>query len=134
MLADASGYGDDSARACVDLLNRLRAEQGQPLLEPPSDSEQSKTRLLAYVNHGRWVVDCPCGSAQLASRSDRRFWCVECHNAWASGKWVGVDWPQDEADVEALLLERPEEKTRNWQPTEDTMALVAENVAYGLEA
>jgi len=135
MLTDASGYdGKDSARACVDLLNRLRAESGQPPIVAPDDRAHGKERLVAYVNHSRWVVDCPCGSAQLASRNDRRFWCTDCHNAWAQGKWASVDWPKDAEDIEALLLQRPEAKTRNWHPTEDLMALVAQNVTHGLGA
>lgn len=134
-LTDASGYGADSAAACHALLNRHRAKHDEPLLpDLPSGKHASAETLLAYVNHGRWVVDCPCGSAQLASRSDRRFFCTDCRNTFAHGKWVGVVWPADEADIEGLLLQRPDVKTRNWYPTEDAMTLVAENVAHGLGA
>lgn len=135
VLVDARGYGRDHPLACLDLLNKAREREGAPPLPPaPADKHKSTEQLLAYVNHGRWVVDCPCGSAQLACRSDRRFWCVDCQNAWALGKWVGVTWPKDEADIEGLLAQRPFPKNRNWHPTEDAMTLVAENVAAGLGA
>lgn len=135
VLVDASDYGLGGARACLELLNRQRDKLDEPRMpDPPADSRRGTETLLAYVNHGRWVVDCPCGSAQLASRSDRRFFCVDCRNAWALGKWVGVAWPAQAGDIEGLLLQRPFPKNRNWNPGEDLMTLVAENVAAGLGA
>lgn len=134
-LVDASEYGSDSPRACLDLLNAQRAKHGEPQLPPPpAGSQRFADKLLAYVNHGRWVVDCLCGSAQLASRTDRRFWCVDCRNGWALGKWVEVVWPANADDIEGLLLQRPFSKNQNWTTGEDVMTLVAENVAAGLGA
>lgn len=103
--------------------------QQRPLIAPPkSVAAQS---LEVYANHGRWVVDCPCGSAQLASKDDRRFFCVECRNAWCQGKWAPVVWPANLDDIEGLLDMRLS-KNANWKPGEDVMTLVAENVAAGL--
>src|SRR5439155_17375452 len=56
------------------------------------DAHSSKT-LDAEVNKGRWIVRCPCNGAQLASKTDRRFFCVDCLNLWCSGKWARVRWP-----------------------------------------
>lgn len=132
-LVDASGYGEDTARACLDLLNRLRAEQGvEPLPEPPAAKVLSTETLVAYVNHGRWIVRCPCGSAQLACRSDRRFWCVDCRNDWAQGKWVAVTWPTYEAGIETLLGRRSDKTNRNWVPAEDLAAIEADNALHGV--
>jgi hypothetical protein len=134
MLGDATTYGGTSARAVIDRINIRRALEGMPLLEPPDDSEQTTDLLLAYVNHGRWVIDCPCGSAQLASREDPRFWCVECRNSWALGKWVGVEWPNQAEDIEGLLLMRPSPKTQIWNPDESVLSLAMENADQGVGA
>lgn len=90
----------------------------------------------AYVNHGRWCVDCPhgCGSAQYASRTDRRFFCVDCSNR-GDGRWVPVVWPSDLeiSTIEAVLSARPDPRSQNWRPGELIQDLIAENKAAGLE-
>ena len=87
---------------------------------------------LAYVNHGRWCVDCPfpgCHSSQYASRTDHRFFCVHCGRGW-----VSVTWPDDltTAAIEAALGIRPESTIRNWKPGETVADLDAENKANGV--
>jgi hypothetical protein len=106
---------------------------------PPSNSA---TSVVAVVNHGRWLVRCPnCAGAQLASRADQRFFCVEplCPALLPSDppsrRWLLVTWPStdDIATVEALLDRRPDEQTRNFEPPSETIAdLQAENAAMGL--
>ena len=137
MLTDAErGYGKGgNARACVTLVNIDRVREGIAPLNPPADRVVSDEALPVYVNHGRWVVDCPnCNSAQLASRSDRRFWCVDCRNVWVQGKWVMVTWPSaaDEAAIESVLDRRPHARNANWRPGESVADLIAENTAHGL--
>lgn len=93
--------------------------------------------LIVRVDHGRWVVDCPdCASAQLAARTDPRFFCVECLNVGVGGLWRQVQWPPDsEVDaVEGLLAERPDRRTRSWlgRGREPLEHLRAENHAHGL--
>lgn len=106
---------------------------GQP--RGPWPTGATDRTAAAYVNHGRWCVDCPfgCGSAQYASRADRRFFCIECGNDSTSG-WVTVIWPAplDIAAIEAALGVRPQVATRNWQPGETVADLLAENQARGL--
>jgi hypothetical protein len=81
----------------------------------------------AYVNDSRWVVQCPgCNGAQLASRNDHRFFCVDCLNADNGGHWLRVVWPKDHAEIEAALLQRPNPKTRHWRPGETVADLVRE--------
>ena len=99
----------------------------------PADSEVHLERaLLAYVNEGRWVVDCPCSSAQLACRTDPRFFCYECGNSWADGKWATVIWPAEQDEIERLLLQRPDPRTRNWEPQESSFDLAVENYDHGV--
>lgn len=110
----------------------LGLRQARVIASPPEDSDRSEKTLPAFVNDGRWVFVCPCGSAQLASRTDRRFWCWECR---AAG-WTDVAWPDDDddlAEAERILSARPDASSRNWKPWEQTVEdLAAENAAHGL--
>ncbi|GAA4358390.1 hypothetical protein [Angustibacter luteus] len=65
------------------------------------------------VNHGRWLVDCPCGGAQLASRTDQRFLCCDCGNALVDGLFRPVVWPPDADAIETALAEL-ELDAQNW--------------------
>lgn len=93
--------------------------------------------VAVEVNHGRWIIHCPfsvygdkCRGAQLASRHDHRFFCVECLQPGIGLKWLSVVWPEEVAAIERALLMRPNMKNRNWLPTEVPMALRAENAAF----
>ncbi len=91
--------------------------------------------LTPVVNDGRWIVQCPhCGGAQLASPNWARFLCVDCANVAFGGRWLGVEWPDEQLVTagEAALVARPDILTRNWDPTSETIgALLAENVIHG---
>lgn len=86
--------------------------------------------IQAYLNWGRWVVDCPdCRNAQLACRTDPRFMCNECGNV-ASGKlWRPVEWPPNVQAIETLLQNRPVEN-QNWTPSESRVGLAIENLTH----
>ncbi|MDQ3431391.1 MAG: hypothetical protein M3467_04065 [Actinomycetota bacterium] len=66
--------------------------------------------LHARINHSRWVADCPCGSAQVVSPADPRFFCVEC-----GAGWFRIQFPADVDRVEAELADQLPH-LRNWQP------------------
>lgn len=96
----------------------------------PQPECASDPPLLAYVNDGRWVVRCECGSAQLASRNDHRYFCLRCWNASVERRWRRVEWPSEPAAIEAVLLARPPAH-RHWQPHETLAELERENLAHG---
>jgi hypothetical protein len=75
----------------------------------------------AYVNHGRWVADCPtgCGSALQLDPGQETFACVECHTI------SSVDWPKDPDGIWDALSERPLKHNRNWFPKDHELALRA---------
>ena len=85
-------------------------------------------RRQAVVNHGRWVVRCPCGSASLAPEPPAPVQCADC------GEWAEVEWPAPEfrAELETLLLARPgfrqkNAESRNWEPYETLEVVRAGN-------
>ena len=86
--------------------------------------------LRAFVNDDRWLAKCECGSAQVLSRDDRRFYCITCQVGW-----VRVIWPDDATvtAIEHVLGLRPRPYTRSWHPDQSVQELLEENRAHGLD-
>lgn len=122
-----SKYGLPPEREAEAVL--LNPANWPPGVTPFQPKGLSKGALPVKANHGRWIVECPCGSAQHASRTDKRFWCVECGNASFGGKWVSVEWPGDVALIEKELEKRLFHRNRNWAPGEKVADLRAEYAA-----
>ena len=83
--------------------------------------------MNAYVNHGRWVVDCPepyCGGAGLA---ETVLVCENCKRV------TQVVWPTNRTDIDRALVPRPVPQTRNWTPGETVEDLLKENEAHGVD-
>ncbi len=88
--------------------------------------------VYAYVNHGRWVVDCPwCSGAEFAFE-EGAFFCESCRNAGAGGKPIRALFPATRQAIERALDGRPVQN-RNWRPGESLQQLRAENIEHGLE-
>lgn len=103
---------------------------------------------MAYVNHGRWIADCPREWCNNAERVDHerlaamggQFRCTECLFE------APVAFPPHRDEIDAILALRPVPATRNWFPADHSLAtrsgtphgqsavdLVEENNAYGVE-
>lgn len=79
------------------------------------------TTAQAYVNHGRWVGDCPrpyCGNAEKLAPRQATFHCSNCRLL------VDLVWPPDPDGVWSVLELRPVPQTRNWAPAGHRQALV----------
>lgn len=88
--------------------------------------------VLAYVNHGRWVADCPeCAGGILASPDADPLSPVLCRDCGAE---VEIEYPDARAIAEAehvLAQRRPE--NRNWLPDRESVDdLKAENALRGV--
>jgi len=86
------------------------------------------TVVKAYVNHGRWVVDCPREFCPTAHQVDTPG-LFACENCGATGE---VEFPSYRRDVERVLGMRPVPQTRNWVPGETVDELLVENVTFGV--
>ena len=84
--------------------------------------------VKARVNHGRWVVDCECNSAELAFE-EGLFMCQSCYNAGHKHQYRRSVFPNNRMDIEKALLQRPQ-CNRNWWHGESVATLKAENVAH----
>lgn len=109
-----------------EALNRRAAESVAYFGIPPSDlvGGRSRKKVAAYINHGRWVADCPCGGAELVTENEPML-CGSC------GMTSPVDFPEGQAEIERLLLQR-EMRNRNWLPGESVEQIAAENIENGI--
>lgn len=68
--------------------------------------------LVAYVNHSRWVANCPgCGGGIACWPEHGHGACLDCGNVWP----IIFPSPRDIAAGSNVLLARPEASTRNWR-------------------
>lgn len=89
----------------------------------------------AYLNHGRWVADCPGGcncALRLEPGSD--YDCSPIHAKSPTGSCClamksAVIWPDNIAEIEAAVRQRPA-RNQNWQPGETIALLEAENAEH----
>ena len=93
----------------------------------------AKAKTQARVEGGKWIADCPfCPSAQVVSPLDPRFLCAGadgCANGQVGGAFATVAFPRAEmcAEIEAVLLARPDRNVRAWYPHETVADLEAQN-------
>jgi hypothetical protein len=86
----------------------------------------------AYVNHGRWVVECPvCGGGERVPTAEGSPTTILCQVP-ACGTELGVIFPEKRAQIESVLLLRENLVNRNWSPGETVADLEAENVEHGV--
>ncbi len=88
--------------------------------------------VKAYVNHGRWLWDCPrCAAAQCCTPYDPRAFCADCLNG--GDGWYPVLWPAEQHAIETLLERRSLDDQRNWALGETVAQLQSENLSLGLD-
>jgi hypothetical protein len=102
-------------RNTAELSARVQYYLGKRQIRPWEDS----TQVYAYVNHGRWVADCPCGGAELVTE-DQPLLCGSC------GGIRPVVWPEDVEGIERALADRVRQDTQNWRPGESVEMLEVE--------
>jgi len=95
------------------------------------DAGKKASRVKAYINHGRWVANCECGGAEVVSPSDPIFMCLSCFNAADKGELRKVEFPKDRKLIEAVLLNRKEPGSRNWEHNETLADLKRQNADKG---
>ncbi len=102
-----------------------------PQLGAPDSPDTAATSAYAYVNHGRWVADCPSGvcSGAMAIMPRVPFMCGTCLNAECGYKYRPLEWPQERGRIEEILSARLMPQTVNWYPGETIEKLMAESVA-----
>lgn len=100
------------AERCMRLLEQR--SHGQLRYGRPYGVDLGGTPAYARLNYGRWLVECPCGEAQIVSPHDPRFFCFQCANG-GTRLWRNVIWPDPphRAAIERDAL-AVDERARNW--------------------
>lgn len=100
--------------------------QLQRRLSGPGTSPHTiDTPVVAYVNHGRWLADCPaCGNGMAASREWNLALCI----CGCGAIYAAVVFPPDADAIEHELVDLPVVE-QNWQPTPPPSEADAEVVA-----
>ncbi|MER6098334.1 hypothetical protein ABT154_21250 [Streptomyces sp. NPDC001728] len=80
-----------------------------------TDPASNAGTQFARINHGRWLADCSCGSAEVVTPTDPRMWCVICGTGW----WQ-LTFPSDVFAVEQSLEGLPLAEQNWW--AEETVA------------
>lgn len=97
----------------------------------PESPDLNAPQAVAYVNHGRWVADCPsphCKNAMVLLPG-APFLCAVCLNADIGYQYRLIAWPEGRGAIEMLLAERNIPETQNWYPGEPIEQLATENRA-----
>jgi hypothetical protein len=68
--------------------------------------------VLAEIDFGQWIGRCGCGGAEFVDADEPVFFCFGCGNRENSGYLRPVFFPDDKAEIERLVLERPVDDVR----------------------
>ena len=87
---------------------------------------------IAYVNHGRWVADCPTQSCPgaVALLPGVAFLCDSCLNVDCGHRYRPVAWPAHRGRIEEILIERMLLEEANWIPSETVDDLEADDALH----
>jgi hypothetical protein len=117
-----------------------RQAQGRGLKMSGEVADGRKRKVNAYLNHGRWMADCPlihelqpCIGAECVTEDDKVFYCLSCGNQEVDGDFIKVKFPPpgQRKKFEQSLALRPE-SLRNWNPGETPEKIAKENKKHGI--
>jgi hypothetical protein len=121
-------------RSSIEQRHEVVAQKAKRHGRSIGRADESQGKVPAYVNHGRWVADCPdCNGAELVTPNEPMM-CDACFNEGNGGAYRAVVFPRSQREIEAQLAIRPEPEHRNWAPGETVAQLRAENAEHGIEA
>jgi hypothetical protein len=86
----------------------------------------------AYVLRSAWVADCPTCAGNMVVEPGEPYFCPDCAMQGNGFQACAVVWPEQWAEIERLLLARPDPNTRNWLIGETLDDLARENAEHGV--
>ena len=88
--------------------------------------------VLAEVNNSSWIVACPFCSGAILHEPGAPFYCPQCMMEAINCKACYVVYPENRAEIEAILMMRDDPATRNWKAYETADDLRRENIEHGI--
>lgn len=121
---------------------RYQPAKGMPKIGDPETGEidmSALDKVEAFIDHGRWIVECPssvCAWAILAPDVETIFVCASC----GTPEYFRIVFPRSRQSIETELMKRPSRipgdpwkaDHRNWRPGETLGFLRQENAAHGV--
>lgn len=132
-LIDAPKFLPQLARAnaaspfAIATVHATQLSKKLPVVKPWNSNEV----IVPYVNHGRWLADCPhCHSGIAILFRQAHGWCFGCGAVFSKAVW-----PNDAMldQIVALLEARPAAVVQNWYPQESIADLERQNRDNGVE-
>lgn len=109
----------------VDSPATYRAWYLGAIVDRGGEAWTTNRKAVARVNHGRWIADCPWCETGMQTRPDWGVaYCAECGAGYERGTVV---FPDDHAEIEAVLLTRVKRSQQHWDNRQTLEELVAEN-------
>lgn len=131
------GYGLHPIEAFTKYFDSMRLQavrQGVILQRPEFESGANilvgRQSVMAYINHNRWVAECPtCNGAELVWIDIPVFMCMSCWNGAIGHRWRRVIVPDTDKilALHSVLEQRHNPANRNWFPHESVQDLMDEN-------
>lgn len=139
MILDAARIAERMTQRVADPREYLLAFYPKAPIPPLTHVVRTARPTIARVNGGLWKASCECGARGVPSPgcvvwlSVPLGWCVRCGNQGTGRGWrpIAVPTPETRAAIEAVLLCRPNEADRNWEPTEAIEDLLRQNREHG---
>lgn len=95
--------------------------------------DETQGEVMATVVRSNWRVDCPFCQSAMAAEPGEPFFCPDCAMQGNEFKPMAIVWPKERAEIERVLLARPNPNNRNWLIGETVADLLTENVAHGVK-
>ncbi len=114
----------------VQSVNDYRQWQAMSVALSNAKTWQSQEKAKAYVNFGRWLIDCVWCKKGVLTRPDWGVaFCATCGARYEQGM---VIFPSDPRIENALLL-RPNPDTQHWDDRQTAEDLLRENKELHLD-
>lgn len=139
MILDGAAVAERMPTSPADPREYLLAFYPKAAIPPLDHVVMTARPMTARINHGLWIASCECGSRGVPSPGCVVWleiplgWCVRCGNQGTGRGWRPIVVPPADlrAEIEEILLFRPNIGDRNWEPHESIDDLIRQNIEAG---
>lgn len=114
-----------------DFFVKRKVDRYRLRFKIPATGYDDGEPLPAHINHGNWLVRCPCGGYEYVWEEGWVF-CFSCANNYIGHKFRKTTFPSIRAEIEGIMKVRPLHN-RNWNLGETLDDLRKENEEHASE-
>jgi len=126
------GFADAMDRLRNHHKRSTRAQGEYTMFAWDGETVTTDQPVYAFVERGRWLAICECGSAEWVALGIP-FFCRNCGNDQHAGAARLVVFPDDKEAIEAELLRRPVHTRGGRKITEQVLMSIPDNLNLGRE-